>query len=321
MQGHSFYLIALECKASERFGRLAGVYGTDDQGLTEFTRDNENDRDQETSNGQQVALCVDLADALIINEDDVPLAELRGKLLDTVKVVTGEEPRYAKPNEILMNFAYSAAHGSKCLKRQVGAVIVAAPPGEMGDIVGQGFNENPHPTLPCLEEPEYGADSNKRKAGVCYRDIVRVKSLLGLSKQGAKCPNCGNPITEPELQPPWNCGSCDDNLETYFWPERAMTLCTAIHAEVAALYAAGRRARDSTLYTTTYPCFQCTEQIIKAGINAIVFTEPYPDIRAAERIGLTEIETVRFEGIRSGRFDEIFSRTRPYISEQRSVIR
>lgn len=37
-------------------------------------------------------------------------------------VVGGTKPRYARPDEILMNLAYSASHGSKCLKRQVGAV-------------------------------------------------------------------------------------------------------------------------------------------------------------------------------------------------------
>ena len=259
--GHRFYLFALECRASDRFERLVGVYGSDDQALTEFTRDNENDRDQETPNGQQVALCVDLADALVINGNDVTLSALRSKLLKNVKVVTGEEPRYAEPLEILMNFAYSAAHGSKCLKRQVGAVIVNAPPGNMGDIVGQGFNENPRPTLPCVEEPQYGADSKSKKRGSCYRDIVRVKSLASLSKQGVMCPKCGTPIAEPKPNPPWICSSCGDDLERFFWPERAMTLCTAIHAEVAAIFAAGRRAKGATLYTTTYPCFQCAEKI------------------------------------------------------------
>ena len=31
-----------------------------------------------------------------------------------------------------MNLAYSSAHGSKCLKRQVGAVLVEALPNIMG---------------------------------------------------------------------------------------------------------------------------------------------------------------------------------------------
>lgn len=313
--GHRFFLFALECQASERFQRLASVYGTDDAGLRVFRRDNENDRDQEELHGQQVALCVDLADALIINSDEVTLAELRGKLVDFEKVVTGKEPRYPNPLETLMNFAYSAAHGSKCLKRQVGAVVVDAAPGEMGEIVGQGFNENPRSTAPCVDEVRYGADPKARQRGSCYRDIVRAKSLRELAKDGTRCPSCGAPIAEPSPTPPWNCGECGNNLESYFWPERAMTLCTAIHAEAEALSSAGLRARGATLYTTTYPCFQCAERIAQAGVGAIVFTEPYPDIRATERIEIAGIETVRFEGIRSSKFDEIFSRARPYFEK------
>ena len=315
--GHRFYLVALECPASERFGRLAGVYGAGDDALAAFRRDNEHDRDQETAMGQQVALCVDLADALIINSDAVTLKQLRDKVIGYVQVLTGETPRYPEPIEVMMNVAYSAAHGSKCLKRQVGAVVVDAAPGEMGDVVGQGFNDNPRPTPPCVDEPRYGADPGKGQPGACYRDIVRSQGFANLARDGAKCPNCGTTITHPDPSPPWNCAGCAENLEAYFWPERAMTLCTAIHAEVAALFAAGRRANGSTLYTTTYPCFQCTEKIIQAGIRAVVFTEPYPDIRAAERIEIAGIEMVRFEGIRSGRFDEIFSRARPYVAEQR----
>lgn len=81
------------------------------------------------------------------------MAELRAKLPVYIDLLTGSKPRYAMPSEILMNLAYSAAHGSKCLKRQVGAIVVAAPAGVMGEIVGQGFNENPTPTKPCVEEP------------------------------------------------------------------------------------------------------------------------------------------------------------------------
>jgi deoxycytidylate deaminase len=98
-----------------------------------------------------------------------------------------------------------------------------------------------------------------------------------------------------------------------------MSWCTAVHAEVAAIMAAGWRAQGTTLYTTTFPCFQCAEKIIQAGIKYIVFTEPYADIRAADRLQIAGIKTLRFEGIRSGRFDEIFSHARPYVSKQRQA--
>jgi deoxycytidylate deaminase len=210
-----------------------------------------------------------------------------------------------------MNVAYSTAHGSKCLKRQVGAVVVDAVPGRMGEIVGQGFNDNPLGTAACVEEREYGADPQTGKLGRCYRDIVRYESFVSLGEQGARCPKCGEELRTPDnKQPPWRCNNCAVDLERYFWPERAMTLCTAIHAEVAALSNAGRLAKGATLYTTTFPCFQCAERIAHAVIRYIVFTEPYPDVRAAHRLEVAGIEVIRFEGVRSRRFDEIFGNAR-----------
>jgi deoxycytidylate deaminase len=96
-----------------------------------------------------------------------------------------------------------------------------------------------------------------------------------------------------------------------------MTWCTAVHAEVVAIIAAGHRARGTTLYTTTFPCFQCSEKIAQAGIGSIVFTEPYPDTLAADRLTLAKIKTARFEGVRSSRFHEIFSAVRPYFEKKK----
>jgi len=322
--GQHFYLIALECPQSERWRRLKPTYEKKGLTLEDFLRDNEQDRLQEYAHGQQVQLCVDKADVLLRNdrnEKKTKFAQLSRKLLEYLDLVSGETPRYAKPPEILMNLAYSAAHGSKCLKRQVGAVLVAAPPNVMGEVVGQGFNENPIGTHACVEEPRYGAKPKTNTPGACYRDIVRQQGFVKLAALKRHCPECGEIIRGPIAPlPPWRCKSCGVDLEEFFWPERAMTLCTAVHAEVAAVLAAGSRARGTTLYTTTFPCFQCSEKIAQAGVKHIVFTEPYPDIRAAERLEIAGIEIERFEGIRSSRFDEIFSRARPYVSEQQRVI-
>ena len=317
--GRKFYLVAIECPQSERYERLqqAGLYADIDR----FREDNERDKDEEDRYGQQVALCVDAADVLLVNDGETTMPRLREKVVEYVDVVTGSTPRYARPDEILMNLAYSASHGSKCLKRQVGAVLVDAPFGRMGTVVGQGFNENPSGTSPCVEEKEYGADPKAAIPGRCYRDIVREKSFTELAKQKARCPACGKPLASTVTpEPPWRCAGCSRNLEDYFWPERAMSWCTAIHAEVASILSAGMRARGTTLYTTTFPCFQCAEKIAQAGITSVVFTEPYPDIRAAERLSIAGIEAIRFEGVRSGRFDEIFSRARPYVATQRAAM-
>jgi deoxycytidylate deaminase len=119
-------------------------------------------------------------------------------------------------------------------------------------------------------------------------------------------------MNAPNKNPPWQCHNCNVQLEDFFWPERAMSWCTAVHAEVAAILAAGIRAKGTTLYATTFPCFQCAEKIAQAGVKAVVFTESYPDVKAGYRLELAHISVTRFEGVRSSRFDEIFSKVRPY---------
>jgi deoxycytidylate deaminase/dephospho-CoA kinase len=318
--GPAFYLFAFECQPSERWERVrTREYETAGLSESQFVSDNEDDKDQETIYGQQVQLCVDDADVIINNEAEVTPQELRTKLIEYLDLVTGRTPRYASPVEIFMNLAYSSAHGSKCLKRQVGAVLVDTRPNEMGEVVGLGFNENPLGTSPCVEEEKYGANPAQKRPGKCFRDIVRHKSFVQLATAKRLCPSCGEPISEfgENSNPPWLCRKkeCSVNLEKFFWPERAMTKCTAVHAEVQAILAARGRAKSTTLYTTTFPCFQCAEAISHVGIKWIVYTEPYPDVSSGQRLEIAGVEVARFEGVRSGRFDEIFGRARPYIYE------
>jgi len=309
--GNRFFLFALECPLSQRWERLRPGYEKTGRSMGDFLHDDQRDHDEELGYGQQVQLCVDQADVLIDNSDDVSQADLRTKLEDYADLVLGRKYRFARPIEIYMNVAYSASHGSKCIKRQVGAVIVSALPNVMGEVVGQGFNENPIGTRPCIEEARYGADLERRRPGKCYRDIVRQSGFVELVENGTHCPRCSEKIqllTTPG--PPWVCAACKGDIELYFWPERAMTLCTAVHAEVTAILSASGRAKGATLYTTTFPCFQCAEKIAQVGIANIVFNELYPDVRAAERLEIAGIRVLRFEGIRSRRFDEIFLKAR-----------
>jgi deoxycytidylate deaminase/dephospho-CoA kinase len=311
--GTVLYLLAIDCTKSDRWERLQHRYAAEGLDGTDFTIQDVRDRGEDDPFGQQVQLCVDAADIFITNSNEVNPVDFAAKLLNYVRLAIGEAPRYATPTEIYMNMAYSASHGSKCLKRQVGAVVVEAPAGKRGEVVGTGFNENPPATSPCVEEPTYGAKDGH--SGRCYRDLAREEGIRDRVASGWHCPSpgCGKKLVAQAAGAPlWACPHCGANLFTLFWPDRAMSVCTAVHAETAALMAAGTRARGATLYTSTFPCFQCAEKIIQAGIAHIVFTEPYPDLEAALRLGLGHIEATRFEGIRSRRFEEIFARARPY---------
>ncbi len=57
----------------------------------------------------------------------------------------------------------------------------------------------------------------------------------------------------------------------------------AVHAEMEALLSCARTGtspKGGTLYTTTFPCHNCTRHIIASGIARVVYIEPYPKSRA-----------------------------------------
>jgi deoxycytidylate deaminase len=96
----------------------------------------------------------------------------------------------------------------------------------------------------------------------------------------------------------------------------------AVHAEMAALLSCARvgvSCRDAVLFTTTFPCHNCTKHLVAAGISEVVFVEPYPKSKALELHGdaVTIAETGDkkesrvvfrpFVGIGPRRFMDLFS--------------
>lgn len=69
-------------------------------------------------------------------------------------------------------------------------------------------------------------------------------------------------------------------------------LCRGVHAEQNAVIQAayfGVSVKDSSIYTTTYPCSMCAKLIINAGIIEIVYFEGYPDDLSKELLSETGI--------------------------------
>jgi dCMP deaminase len=62
-----------------------------------------------------------------------------------------------------------------------------------------------------------------------------------------------------------------------------------VHAEMNALLQCafhGAASRGSTLYTTAFPCLECAKALVQAGVERVVYREPYPD--AHSRAALVE---------------------------------
>lgn len=57
-------------------------------------------------------------------------------------------------------------------------------------------------------------------------------------------------------------------------------LCRGVHAEQNAIIQAayfGVSVKDSTIYTTTFPCSMCAKILINAGVKEVVYAEGYED--------------------------------------------
>ena len=79
---------------------------------------------------------------------------------------------------------------------------------------------------------------------------------------------------------------------------------------------AGISPRGGTLYTTTFPCHNCTKHIVASGIKRVVYVEPYPkslagelhsDSIAFESEGVGKVTYQAFVGVGPRRYFDLFS--------------
>lgn len=223
-----------------------------------------------------------------------------------VRLILGDLGETPYAEEQFMFHAYAASLASGALGRQVGAVLVA----RTGEVLGVGWNDVPK------------GGGGLYRAGEEYdrRDIhedrdsvnVHADQIIGEMLQMAR--EAGWPQVE--------------NAREVFRKSRVMSLLEfgrTTHAEVEAILAAARigvTPRGATLYTTTFPCHQCARVVVTAGVERVVYIEPYPKSRALELhrdaiFGYDDAaaphpRAVRFEpfvGIGPHRYVELFSMT------------
>ena len=70
-------------------------------------------------------------------------------------------------------------------------------------------------------------------------------------------------------------------------------LCRGVHAEQNAITQAayhGVSVKGATIYVTHQPCVVCTKMLINAGIERVVFANPYPDQLAQEMMAQSKMK-------------------------------
>lgn len=222
--------------------------------------------------------------------------------------------------EHAMYLAYAASLRSADLSRQVGAVVLD----RRGDVIATGANDVPSagggpywprpphfwPASRSNGGPDYerGFDSNERERDRILGGVIRALTAAG---------GADHELVAKYRELLEDTGILD-----------LTEFGRAVHAEMAALLAcvrAGVSPAGGTLYCTTFPCHNCTKHIVDAGLERVVYVEPYPKSKARDlhddAIVLVDEaggdlradeERVRFEifvGVGARRFVDLFSLT------------
>jgi len=328
-QWPNFYLVSVQASTGERQKRLLkDKRVVQDQAA--FEAADRRDQQERLNYGQQVRLCNDLADIIIVNNEYVASVDksefARRKFARYVELIMGiskgKRPAESlpKPEERLMTMAYCASKGSSCLKRQVGALIGR----ESGEVLSTGCNDVPEGADSCLRDPELGScakDKIQEVIGAGFAHCPKCGRRISLKR--LRCLECGKKIARFTKRCP-ACGKdpgidyrckCSTRVFSQFLPGassstgKLLDMCRAVHAEQNAILNLTKMGRpvpaDAVLYTTTYPCNLCASLIVNVGIRKLVYAEPYVT-KEAEKILDGKVETRPFEGVKSSAFFRLY---------------
>ena len=328
--GPGFWLVSIVQDMEEREQNLADTLaiqqstfsGQNDPELVELIR-----RDQgnpEDKSGQQVRDVFAEADYFLPVRRGVQwtdhLERFLAGVFDAPFITPGQD-------EDAMRHAKAASLRSAALGRQVGAVVVPAG----GDPYILGTNEVPKPGGGQFREGDShdfrdfqtGYDPNptyvERLLGEVFGRLADAQYFSDDRNAAGGAAVLKEAKTDRDGQPAVLDGIRATSLIEF-------TRC--LHAEQAAIVSAARTGTavaGSTLYTTTFPCHECTKIIVGAGVVEVQYIEPYPKSMASElyrdlidavppmqketTTAPTDLDRVPFRpflGFGPGRYDEVF---------------
>lgn len=266
-----FYLMSIWADKLTRWERVQDLY---DKNQAIFEKDDKRDSDEKIEHGQQVSLCYQMSDVVVLNpkqlfrdsQDYTDFKKIIKRYIDLFEEKERFEPN---ENETLMTMAYANSLRSSCSQRQVGALIID----DCGNVLSSGYNEVPISERSC-----------KQEFGQCYRKHLRNKFNAEIDTI------LGEGIEKTKVK---------DLFKKNF---KILDYCRALHAEENAIVNIARIGvsfpmERATLYTTTYPCNLCANKISQVGIKRIVYFEPYPMEEAKKILAEHKINQIPFEGI------------------------
>lgn len=339
----NFYLMSVHASRETRRNRLVRG-GTNAGENPRFETDEEfgladgRDKEEESQYGQKVQLCSDRADILVDHEHTFAAGSPQEteyfthfiathleamRALREGRTIVGRSPTM---DETLMTMAYCASMRSSCTQRKVGAVVAhvrhypeLAKRDELRPeddtryhVISSGYNEVPLGVSPCA------LGEHKR----CYRDVLKQR----MAADFLCCPKCGTTVPEGvagdyDRLRGYTCEneSCSVKMKTLLpggggdSTGRLLDMCRALHAEENAILGMPRLAKGpdekAVLYTTTFPCNLCANKIVEAGIDLVIYAEPYEMKEAEDILAAGQVDIRKFEGVKSTAYFRMYSCT------------
>ncbi|MDR4490855.1 MAG: deaminase [Candidatus Nitrosocosmicus sp.] len=226
--------------------------------------------------GQNVRETFPEADVFVDSSDE---NNLQASLARFIELIFGNSFHTPTNDEFAMFNAFAASRRSGSLARQVGAIITS----QTGEIVSTGYNDIPSYGGGVYKNNSYDSrkytsqfDTSDQKKYLVLGDLLFKLNELNLLKKSGEIGNGYEKYDSEELNILVNClGKKLKNSPVM----NIIEYVREVHAEMAAIISASRHNNylDNTLlYTTTFPCHDCTKHIIAAGIKRVVYIEPYP---------------------------------------------
>ena len=262
-----FYLIGVHCDQKRRLDYLINSKRLLHDLASKLI---DRDEDEHLPHGQRTSDTFHLSDFFVrIDENQDRLKNSIWRILD---ILFGHPYRTPTFDEYAMFMAFAASLRSADLSRQVGAVIARDH-----EILSSGANDCPKfgggqywpeydtttsevKDYPTGRDYTRGEDSNKVEQQRIIQDILS-RLPDGLDKEGIRKALEVSRITD------------------------LTEFGRVVHAEMEAILCCGRNGictRGARLYGTTFPCHNCAKHIVAAGLNRVIYIEPYPKSKAAE---------------------------------------
>ena len=281
--------------------------------------------EDQDSFGQHLRDAFHLADVVI---DGISRTQMRSDIERFINALFGLNEVAPTRAEYGMFSAYSAALRSSDLSRQVGAALFT----NEGELVASGCNEVPKAFGGTYWDGE-SPDNRDIKLGKDSNDILKIDVLKDLitrmKKNGLlsdKVIKAGSPSRIVNFLIGREKGPNEfDALKGALKNAKILDLTEygrVVHAEMNTILEAarlGHAVNRTTLFTTTFPCHNCTKHVIASGIREVVFLEPYPKSKAKElHENEVEIEGEArekvvfryFSGITPARYEDVFRKSK-----------